>query len=68
MSNEPTSPVEAEGLCLLTDAELDSVSGGGGGFPTENACAVLSELQKSGLPEKAVAKGSDIALTKVCPG
>ncbi len=66
MSNEPTTPVEAEGLRLLTDAELDAVSGGGGGGPTDNACAVLSALQKT-LPERA-AEGITHAVSQVCGG
>ncbi len=67
MSNEPTVPVELNEPRLLTNAELDAVSGGGGSFPTENACEQLGALQKSGLPEQAVAKGIDIAVNNVCP-
>lgn len=40
MSNEPTTPVEAEGLRLLTNAELDSVSGGTAPEP----CQVLEKV------------------------
>ncbi len=53
MSNERTVPVEAEGLRLLTDAELDVVSGGAA---SAVACAKLTELQST-LPSQA-AKGS----------
>ncbi len=44
MPNEPTTPVEAEGLRLLTDAELDAVSGGIG---SEAACKAISNANNA---------------------
>ncbi len=69
MSNAPTTPVEAEGLRLLTDAELDAVSGGGGGFPTDTACEKLGALVKSEqFPGQASSAITLNVIPHVCPG
>ncbi len=60
MPNEPTTPVEAEGLRLLTDAELDAVSGGADSVPCVKLTALaLAHPQASGLI---------IAMGNVCGG
>ncbi len=58
MSNKPITPVEAEGLRLLTDAELDAVSGGADSIP----CIKLTALADA-HPQVS---GLTIAMGNVC--
>ncbi len=60
MSNEPT--IEAEGLRLLTDAELDAVSGGAA---SQTACDTLLRVVDSIVPGGNA--GLEQAIFKVCP-